>query len=975
MRLKKTLLAFFFLLLFIPNTLFSQDRFHFSEAALKERYQEIAVLYANQADPDLIKRKADEVLKQLRFEDNKEMYIKFAFFKAIGSSNVDTTIFYLERAYKYMKETQSIEWQLSCANELAFKYNYGKNFHPRGEAILLESLDAATKINLTSGYIGDLYMSIGRLYRDKGEFEQAMNYLNSAVEEYNKVNDTVGIPFVMLSSGKLALDMKDYKQALKLANESFEYSAGMNRSDDVYYGSVFQLFMVYAAMGNEYELEKYFDKIEEYIIDKKAIPNDLLLVKGIKAYIKKRYDEALDYFTRLENGLDQQQSNIENYYEYGYVYHFKTLQKLNRLEEAIAFAEKGIQIKPIINSSSASKNLKKALADLYIQSNNLEKGYELVSTMLDDQDKNNSLRIHRLMAKFQTEAGMAQLRLELKRMVDLLEENWGGGKIFLAIIIFLLIVIGVLLFILRNIYYKNAKDKLQEKLDNGKFQVFAERTKRLNNEKEKVEMALSHMSKLKDETKQEADRQTRTLAGMHHELKTPLNAIINSADILKCRIKAEENKGMLDVVWAESLKMRRIVKNVLDYAAIESGKKKINREPIDLHKILSAVRSSLILNVQKRRNQLNLEYSDDLPQYISFYNNELEQVLTNLLSNAAKYTEDGIITLKAYCSKSKMLNDGIDLRIDVTDTGIGMDEDMLGRLFSMHSNKYSNSVKYDSNGLGLAITQKMVHVMGGEISVASKLGEGTTFSLSFKEVEITHQPYEEEKETNIPDVRFQGQNVLVVIRSSALAQRLITQLEHVNLNVKVVNDYKRVFEIIDLFQFDALLIDTEFTIFKGTDMGKVIKRHYKDEHIRVFGFRAKEPEVMDYDELHYYSGVFTNDVSMYEFTQELCKYLPYDLVGKSAQDAEDKKVSVAEEWAEEFEEVFKPQWSIIQHGNKINDVSKFLDALKDFATLHTNVYLNNFISLLDGALENFDVVRIPTILQSFPELIQNIKRK
>ncbi|MBI5367127.1 MAG: FHA domain-containing protein [Planctomycetes bacterium] len=231
--------------------------------------------------------------------------------------------------------------------------------------------------------------------------------------------------------------------------------------------------------------------------------------------------------------------------------------------------------------------------------------------------------------------------------------------------------------------------------------------------------------------KEQAESANRTksafLANMSHELRTPLNAIIGFSEILL--EDAEEEEAAERVTDVQSIltsgkHLLSLINDVLDLSKIEAGKLDLHLEDFDLKKMLDDVVRTIGPLVEKNANALRVELAPDLGM-VRADSRWSRQILLNLLSNACKFTQRGTVTLAA----ARAAADGgewIELR--VSDTGIGMTPEQLGRLFQAFSQADSSTArKYGGTGLGLAISRKICQMMGGDISVESKFGAGTTF--------------------------------------------------------------------------------------------------------------------------------------------------------------------------------------------------------------------------------------------------------
>jgi signal transduction histidine kinase len=223
------------------------------------------------------------------------------------------------------------------------------------------------------------------------------------------------------------------------------------------------------------------------------------------------------------------------------------------------------------------------------------------------------------------------------------------------------------------------------------------------------------------------------LAKMSHELRTPLNAVIGFSEILLENVEfdgkaetKESKKTDLKRINAAGQHLLSLVTDVLDLSKIESNFIELKPEQFDLAETVRGIVASVEPMVSKNGNKLIVKCADDLGM-VSTDATKLRQVALNLLSNAAKFTENGIVTLSAYRRKSPA---GDWIEIQVQDTGIGIAQSELSNLFQNFSQaNRTTSTKYGGTGLGLALSKKFCGLMGGGITATSELGRGSCFTL------------------------------------------------------------------------------------------------------------------------------------------------------------------------------------------------------------------------------------------------------
>jgi signal transduction histidine kinase/DNA-binding response OmpR family regulator len=216
------------------------------------------------------------------------------------------------------------------------------------------------------------------------------------------------------------------------------------------------------------------------------------------------------------------------------------------------------------------------------------------------------------------------------------------------------------------------------------------------------------------------------LANMSHELRTPLNAIIGYSEMLQEEaddLGTPEIKPDLQKIHGAGKHLLGLINDILDLSKIEAGKMTLYLETFEVQTLLNEVAATVQPMINKNGNQLTLEVAPEIGSMRADVT-KVRQALFNLLSNASKFTDKGSITLRAR-------RQGADLVFDVIDSGIGMTPDQVGRLFQAFAQAdASTSKKYGGTGLGLALSRKFCQLMGGNLTVTSEYGKGSTFTAT-----------------------------------------------------------------------------------------------------------------------------------------------------------------------------------------------------------------------------------------------------
>ncbi|MBB4265840.1 ATP-binding protein [Roseospira visakhapatnamensis] len=297
---------------------------------------------------------------------------------------------------------------------------------------------------------------------------------------------------------------------------------------------------------------------------------------------------------------------------------------------------------------------------------------------------------------------------------------------------------------------------------------------------------------------------TRFLANMSHELRTPLNAVVLHAEMIADEAQDVGNAQMIEDstnIKDAARHLLDLINGILDLARIEAGRTELSLEPIDLELFVSEIRSMAQALAVAKGNTVRIE-TWGLPATITADRVKLRQCLLNLISNAAKFTEKGIITVEVSHRPDR-------LNMAVTDTGIGMTDEQMTRVFDLfeQANSYIHG-QFGGSGIGLALTRSIMDLMGGTVMVESEVGKGTRFSLS---VPLAVDEAEQEDQ---PHTVVAAGSTLALIVDSNSERRIarMTSLADVGLRVVGAASVRDAIERVVLHGPDMLLVDASETV-------------------------------------------------------------------------------------------------------------------------------------------------------------------
>ena len=225
------------------------------------------------------------------------------------------------------------------------------------------------------------------------------------------------------------------------------------------------------------------------------------------------------------------------------------------------------------------------------------------------------------------------------------------------------------------------------------------------------------------------------LASMSHELRTPLNAILGFSQLM-CRDASlsGHQKETLDTINRSGAHLLTLINDILEMSKIEAGRLSLNEEDCDLHGLLDSIYDMFRLKAKSQGLKLSIHRAADIPQFVRTDTSKLRQILINLIGNGIKFTEQGKVSLRTWLKEERAAEGETEIQIwcQVKDTGLGISAQELQTIFDPFTQTESGRRSQDGTGLGLPISKKFVNLLGGDITMESQAGQGTTVRFSFK---------------------------------------------------------------------------------------------------------------------------------------------------------------------------------------------------------------------------------------------------
>ncbi len=474
------------------------------------------------------------------------------------------------------------------------------------------------------------------------------------------------------------------------------------------------------------------------------------------------------------------------------------------------------------------------------------------------------------------------------------------------------------------------------------------------------------------------------LATMSHEIRTPMNAVIGFSELLFISVTDNKQKSYLESIKMAGNSLLTLINDILDLSKIEARKLEIQYEVVNPYTIFNELQNMFAMTIAEKEIELIVDIDPNLPPALLLDGARLRQVLLNLIGNAVKFTEKGYIKLMAKNSYQTNSYKKCDFVISVEDTGIGIAKDQQTIIFESFRQQDGQSTrKYGGTGLGLAITKRLVEMMKGQISLTSKVGQGSLFEITLHEVNIsstTNPSGTQDSSFDLKHITF-GKGLVLVVDDIESNRNLITEwLSQVALTVIEASDGQKALILASECHPDMILMDIKMPMMDGYEATKHLKENPMTSDIPIIAFTASQTICENRKLKEFgFDGYLPKPINWPDLFDKLSYYFKPEKVTKreismdTVTNLSPENRARLSQLTDILEKEIMPIWQ------EMNSVME-MDVLEEFAEkvikLGNTYHIQSLILYAESVRElaqTFDIKNIEESLKAFPTIIEELK--
>lgn len=681
-------------------------------------------------------------------------------------SNYDTAIELAQKALNIFIKIGDEKGQARIYNDLGIDYDFKANYAKAIENYL-EALKIFERIGDTRGQ-SNAYNNIGLIYQNQNNFKEAVDYHKKAKQIAENNNYEDGVLNAMNSMGSAFKELGNYDSALFYLQKVLDADIKSGNKSYIAY-SYNNVGEAYLKLG-EYETAiSYFEKsekIKEELGNRRALANSLLNIG--EAYIGLHEFESAESHLNDALAISNELQLVETQQAVFELLHRLEVQRQN-YKQALSYYKQAKKVEAEIGNDKGMAKISR-----------LEKDYEV--------DK-----AQHLAEKSETEA-------KVSRLLSLV---YGG--------------VAIVLLILLGAVWVGYRQKKQSN------KILLEYQEKLHQQNAELEEINKKVVAQKKETEQALAARSRFLSFMSHEIRTPLNGITGLVDLLLAMPMMPDQKEYMEALKQSADNLLLLLNNILDLSRLEAGKVELERGRVNFHKIIKDQAILFKASAQLKDVKLSYKVDENVPESLQGDGYRINQILSNLINNAIKFTREGEVRLE--CSLVKNVEEKVTVKIAVVDNGIGISKENIKTIIEPFSQAETHTTrKYGGTGLGLSIVQLLLDAMGTQLEIESEPNKGSTFSFILTLPTYEAPFFVEERAFTQADVEeVAGKKILVVEDNTTNILVLTKVLSSWRVEYNVADNGFKALEYAEEKKYDIILMDLHLPKITGYETAQRIK--------------------------------------------------------------------------------------------------------------------------------------------------------
>jgi len=477
------------------------------------------------------------------------------------------------------------------------------------------------------------------------------------------------------------------------------------------------------------------------------------------------------------------------------------------------------------------------------------------------------------------------------------------------------------------------------------------------------------------------------LANMSHEIRTPMNAILGFTELLDEQIQDTQQRKYLTYVQSSGKSLLTLINDILDLSKVEAGKLTIQYDAFDARQTFSEMQYVFSHKIEQKGLEFVIDVETEMPPALILDEVRLRQVLINIIGNAVKFTEEGQIKLVVRSSNVDGDASSLDLFIDVEDTGIGIPEDQISKIFGAFEQTAGQKVsKYGGTGLGLAITKKLIELMNGEVTIESELGKGSTFHVVLRGVAVA--AIDMGAATSLDDLdptSIKFEPALIQIADDIAVNRALVKgyLQGYDFEIEEAEHGKELLNLARVRKPDLVITDMKMPVMDGYETTRAIKADERLRDVPVVALTASVMEQSAKEISALCDGYLHKPVKKSVLIQELMRHLPHEVsadapasTSDSTSDLNDLGHHGSPEQLRSLLAVleeFRGEWEDLSEHLTITDIEAFGGRVKALGEQYGGASWRNWGATLESQAQMFEVDVMQQTLEAYPELIEELR--